>query len=67
MDKKELTRYIKFYDGNQENLAKAMNLSRSRLNAKMNGRYGAEFTKSEIVFIVDRYHLTQEAAEKIFG
>ncbi len=50
----------------QKTLATAMGLSLSRLNAKINERYGASFTQTEMAFIIERYHLTNEEAMEIF-
>lgn len=50
----------------QGTLAKAMGLSLSRLNAKINERGGAAFTQSEIAFIIQRYSLTNDEAMEIF-
>lgn len=50
----------------QGTLAKAMGLSLSRLNAKLNERDGAAFTQSEIAFIIQRYGLTNDEAMEIF-
>jgi DNA-binding transcriptional regulator YiaG len=58
MRTRELKGLIVAKDGNQMNLAKAMNLSLSRLNAKINETGGAQFNKSEIEFIRDRYNLS---------
>ncbi len=65
MDKQALKGLIVTKDGNQENLAAAMGLSLSRLNAKIN-ESGAEFTKSEIEFIRDRYKLSRKQLMDIF-
>lgn len=67
MNKAELNRHIRFHDENQEGLADAMGISRSRLNAKICERHGAGFTTSEIAFIIGRYNLSKETAQKIFG
>lgn len=53
-------------DGNQITLAKAMGLSLSRLNAKINETSGAEFTQSEIAFIKRRYGLSDSETADIF-
>ena len=53
-------------DGNQITLAKAMGLSLSRLNAKINETSGAEFTQSEIAFIKRRYGLSDSDTADIF-
>jgi len=50
----------------QGTLAKAMGLSLSRLNAKINERGGAAFMQTEIAFIIQRYGLTNDEAMEIF-
>lgn len=50
----------------QAHLADAMGLSLSRLNAKINGTAGAEFTQTEIAFISERYRLSAGETMKIF-
>jgi len=65
MNKQLLKAYIVKYDGKQANLAEAMGISLSRLNAKINEK-SAEFTQSEISFIRERYHLTNEEVADIF-
>lgn len=65
MDKQKLKGLIVANDGSQAVLAKAMGLSLSRLNAKIN-ETNAEFTKGEIVFIGNRYNLTREDVATIF-
>lgn len=49
---------------NQGKLAKAMDISLSRLNAKING--SGEFSQSEIQFIKDRYDLDADKVDEIF-
>lgn len=65
MDSQKLKGMIVTFDGNQENLAKAMGMSLSRLNAKIN-ETGAEFTKTEIEFIRDRYKMSRKQVMDIF-
>ena len=65
MNKNMLKGIIVANDGNQSTLAEAMGISLSRLNAKIN-ETGAEFSKSEIVFIRDRYNLTKKQVVDIF-
>lgn len=50
----------------QETLAKALGLSLSRLNAKINERDGASFNQNEMSVIISRYSLTQNDAMSIF-
>ena len=47
-------------------LAEAMGLSLSRLNAKINGTGGAEFTQTEISFISERYKLSGSETMRVF-
>ena len=54
------------HNDTQSSLAKAMGLSLSRLNAKINERDGAAFTQSEMAFIIKRYNLTNDEAMEIF-
>ena len=49
----------------QAQLAEAMGISLSRLNAKIN-ETGAEFTQREISFIRDRYNLSDSQITDIF-
>lgn len=65
MNKSLLKSFIVKYDGKQENLAKAMGLSLSCLNAKINGN-NTEFNQGEIKFIKDRYGLTPQDIGQIF-
>ena len=50
----------------QEDLAKYLGISNSRLNAKINEYKGAHFTQMEIRAIVERYKLTAEQVMEIF-
>lgn len=50
----------------QANLAKALGISLSRTNAKINESGGAQFTQSEITMIKTRYHLTAQDVDAIF-
>lgn len=50
----------------QSVLAESMGLSLSRLNAKINGTGGAEFTQSEIAFISERYKLSGSETMRVF-
>ena len=65
MDSQKLKGLIVANDGTQEELAKAMGMSLSRLNAKIN-ETGAEFTKTEIEFIRDRYKMSRKQVMDIF-
>lgn len=61
-----LKSYIVRYDHTQGRLADAMGLSLSRLNAKINGTGGADFSQTEIAFIKERYHLSNRDVISIF-
>lgn len=50
----------------QATLAVALDLSLSRLNAKINETGGAGFNQNEIAAIVQRYHLSNDEAMDIF-
>ena len=65
MNKNALKGLIVAHDGKQEVLAAAMGLSLSRLNAKINEQ-DAEFNKSEIEFIRDRYKMSRKQVMDIF-
>lgn len=65
MNKQALRGLIVINDGKQETLAKAMGLSLSRLNAKIN-ETGGEFSLSEIEFIRDRYKMSRKQVMDIF-
>lgn len=66
MNKTELDYEMRKYGDNQSTLAEAMGLSRTRLNSKINEKYGATFTQIEIKFIKDRYGLSAQRMEEIF-
>lgn len=61
-----LKSYIVRYDHTQGHLADAMGLSLSRLNAKINGTGGADFSQTEIAFIKERYRLSNRDVISIF-
>ncbi len=66
MDKTLLSSVMVKNHDTQRKLAEAMGLSLSRFNAKINEREGAEFTQTEMTFIISRYHLSNDEAMKIF-
>ena len=53
-------------DGSQKNLAIAMGISLSRLNAKINESSDAEFKQGEIDFIKNRYGLSNDEVNAVF-
>ena len=65
MNKNRLKSLIMLYDGTQKNLAQAIGISQSRLNAKINEK-NAEFTQKEIKMIADRYGLSASDISEIF-
>jgi plasmid maintenance system antidote protein VapI len=65
MNKRKLESLMKLHGDTQTTLAKAMGISVSRLNLKINQR-NAEFTQSEIAFIIDRYHMNTDEAVACF-
>lgn len=66
LDTKLLKYYIVQFDGTQKNLAEAMGISASRLNAKINNYRGAEFTEPEMRFIKERYQLDTDEFNLVF-
>lgn len=66
MNKTLLSSIMVKHNDTQSRLAKAMGLSLSRFNAKINERDGAAFTQSEMTFIIKRYSLTNDEAVEIF-
>ncbi|MBE6025303.1 MAG: XRE family transcriptional regulator [Clostridiales bacterium] len=66
MNKELLKYYILQYDKTQKNLAEAMGISASALNAKINNYRGAEFTEPELRFIMERYRLDVDEFNRIF-
>lgn len=66
MNKKEFESYMKKYGDTQESLADAMGITRGCLNRKINEKYNAMFTQSEMAFIKRRYNLTPEEINTIF-
>lgn len=66
MDIELLKYFINRFDKTQKNLAEAMGISTSRLNAKINNYRGAEFTEPEMRFIKERYELDNDEFNRIF-
>jgi len=66
LNKVEFEYEMRKYGDSQTTLANAMGLSRTRLNCKINERYGASFTQPELKFLMDRYSLSTERLEQIF-
>ena len=57
--------FIARYADTQEKLAKALGISTSNLNAKINGT-GASFRQNEIAAIKARYHMTAKDVDAVF-
>lgn len=66
MFKKKLEAKMKLYGDTQESLANELNISLTRLNAKINRCKGADFRQREIKLIKERYDLTFEEIDEIF-
>ncbi len=66
MDKKLLKSHMAKYGDTQQELANAMGISLSRLNAKINEASGAEFTQTEISFIAERYNMSPKEITLVF-
>ena len=66
MNKPLLKSVMAKFGDTQDSLADAMGISLSRFNAKVNERNGAAFTQTEMSFIIQRYHLSNDEAMEIF-
>jgi len=66
MNKALLKSHMAKHNDTQLTLSKALGLSLSRLNAKINETGGAEFTQTEMSFIRNRYSLSAKETELIF-
>jgi len=66
VNKPLLNSYMALHEDNQSTLSEGIGISRSRLNAKINGTDGAEFTYSEMSAIIERYGLSPEQATALF-
>lgn len=66
VQKNMLISKMKLYGDTQASLADALGCSISRLNAKINGTDGADFTKKEMEKIRIRYQLTDQEFLDIF-
>ncbi len=65
MNSQKLKALIVMFDKKQENLADALGISLSRLNAKINEN-NAEFNQCEIMAIKKRYNLSDAEVGEIF-
>lgn len=66
MNKSLLRSYMAKNNDTQTDLAEYLQLSRSRVNAKINEKNGAEFKQGEINLIGKRYNLTPDEIDAIF-
>ena len=66
MNKSKLRAYMIEHNDTQESLARALGISLSRFNAKLNEYCGAEFKQNEIAFIKERYSLNPMETDAIF-
>ena len=57
---------MKLYGDTQQMLGEHLGLSTQRVNAKINGTDGAEFTQGEIAKIKEKYNLADEEVIAIF-
>lgn len=66
MDKAKLRAVMIAHNDNQAQLAEALGLSLSALNAKINEYRGAQFWQNEIAYIKERYSLNADDVNDIF-
>ena len=66
INKNLLASFMKKYGETQRNLAEALGISLSRLNAKINNWNGADFTQAEIEFIMNHYRMSKKEGSSIF-
>lgn len=66
MNKNELVSKMKKHGDRNEDLAKYIGISPQRFSAKLNGTNGADFTRSEIHKIIEKYNLTSDEVMAIF-
>lgn len=66
MQKNELVSVMKKHGDNQSDLAEYIGISLQRFNAKLNGKDGADFTRSEIEKVKEKYNLTADDVDLIF-
>ena len=57
---------MKKHGDRNEDLAKYIGISPQRFSAKLNGTSGADFTRSEIQKIKEKYNLTSDEVNAIF-
>ena len=66
MNPNKLKGKMRSFGDRQSDLAKAIGVSATRLNAKINEKDGADFTGKEIKAIIERYSLSDTEAIEIF-
>ena len=66
LNKAMLQSQMVLHGDTQGTLAKAVGISQSRMNAKINGWQSAEFTQAEIAVISKRYNLSPKELNAIF-
>lgn len=66
VNKNLLVGMMKIHGDTQADLAKAMNVSLTRFNDKLNERNGAEFNQGEIRAFKERYNASAEDIDSIF-
>ena len=66
MNKNLLIGVMKMHGDRQSDLAAAIGISLQGLNAKINGKRGADFRRNEIQRIIERYNLDEILVRDIF-
>lgn len=66
MNKRKLNAIMQLHGESQLDLAQYLQLSLSRLNAKINEYRGAQFRQNEIAAIQEHYGLSAEEVNEIF-
>ena len=66
MNKRKLNAIMQLHGESQQDLAHYLQLSLSRLNAKINEYRGAQFRQNEIAAIQEHYGLSAEEVNEIF-
>lgn len=66
MNKRKLNAIMRLHGESQQDLAQYLQLSLSRLNAKINEYRGAQFRQNEIAAIQEHYGLSAEEVNEIF-
>lgn len=66
MNKRKLNAIMQLHGESQQDLARYLQLSLSRLNAKINVYRGAQFRQNEIAAIQEHYSLSAEEVNEIF-